>query len=337
MITNTETKVSYTGDGIATSFAITFPFNEKDYVKAAIYDETTKITTVLTSDYYVDEEAKAVKYPGYAPGQEPEETARPAVLAATQQIIIYRETDVTQEVGLGEKYPLPYLEAMADKLTMIIQEMAEEIGRAIKTDISGTTTADELLESITESLNTAVKAAAGAEAAVQTAETAAETATAKAAEAAAKAEEVDSKIAGVPTESKINATIEQAIESAKDTFVEVVSEKQYAQVTKLDTVMLKGLLIPVEATSDYRRPPLEVLKLRDDGISTSVTACDFSNGDADDFSANDNIKFFGGTMKLKKKFEIAMTTPAALGLGYISESEEIDITQYVDPQEVRIA
>lgn len=113
-------------------------------------------------------------------------------------------------------------------------------------------------------------------------------------------------------------------------------KSQYAQVTKLNTAALKGVYIPVELTTDFCRPPLEVLKLRDDGISETRTTCDFTNGDASDFHENNEV-VFDGTMHLRTNREIGMTAPATFAAGTMSVTDEIDLTGYQDVAEVKIS
>lgn len=144
----------------------------------------------------------------------------------------------------------------------------------------------------------------------------------------------------------INATKEELTalvsKSAADMKVELETDidsrfaSQYSQVTKLNTAALKGVYIPVEATTDFCRPPLEVLKLRDDGISETLTTCDFTAGDASDFNENTEVTF-DGTMHLNTRHEISMTTPTEFAAGTISVSDEIDLTAYQDVAEVKVS
>ncbi len=143
MIEQSVTKVSYTGDGSTKVFPFSFPFNKASDIHAAIYDSSTEATTELTSDYYVDTSGKKFCYPGYPPGQEPASSQQPAVLKRTQTITIYRQTEISQLTDLGDKYPLPNIEAMGDKSIMILQEHNEQLARCIKTAISDTETPEQ--------------------------------------------------------------------------------------------------------------------------------------------------------------------------------------------------
>lgn len=135
MIETTITKVTYQGDGKTTSFPFSFAIDEESNIGVAVYNKSSQETKTLSSDFYVDTVAKTVQYPGYATGQEPPTAEQPAVLSTDEMITIYRETEVTQLTNLGSKYPLPKIEGMSDKLTMILQELIETLSRAIKVNI----------------------------------------------------------------------------------------------------------------------------------------------------------------------------------------------------------
>lgn len=131
MIDSAVVSQVYLGDGVTTQFPIPFPFSDADDVKCSIYDIPTETETDLTDDYYVDTVAGKVIYPGYPPGEEPPVSEQPPVLPDTQKLVVYRETPINQLEDLGEKYPLPIVEDMVDKNTMILQEMNEITSRAV--------------------------------------------------------------------------------------------------------------------------------------------------------------------------------------------------------------
>lgn len=148
MIETLTTKVTYQGDGETVSFPFSFSVDEASSVCVAIYNKDTQITKKLLSDYYVDMVGKTVKYPGYATGQTPPFTEQPAVLSERETITIYRETEITQLINLGNKYPLPDIERMSDKMTLIVQELKEILDRTITIDIGSEETAGDLKERI---------------------------------------------------------------------------------------------------------------------------------------------------------------------------------------------
>lgn len=183
MVNQTETKVVYKGDGKTKEFHFAFAYASVDDVKVMLYDSATDVETVLTGDYYVDTEKGVVLYPGYAPGAEPAASEQPAVLPEGKKLVIYRDTPITQETDLGDKYPLPILEKMDDKLTMIAQEQTEVLSRAVKVTKSSETTPEEIMQKLYDSSNTAVASASAAAASEANAAKSEEAAAASASEA----------------------------------------------------------------------------------------------------------------------------------------------------------
>ena len=162
MIPLADTKVIYVGDGKTTVFPFTFKYAESGDVKASIYDIKNDATTVLDKDYYVDESLGAVIYPGYPPGEEIPEMERPAVLDSGHKIVIYRSTEISQPIDLGDKYPLNILEKMQDRAIMLMQELNEVVERAVKVAAGAEITPDEIISSIKENAASAATSASEA-------------------------------------------------------------------------------------------------------------------------------------------------------------------------------
>ena len=160
MIPSAETKAVYLGDGETTVFPFSFKYAAAEDVQVALYDIASDSTTVLTKDYYVDTTASTVNYPGYPPGQEMAEAERPAIVDSRHKIVIYRETELSQPVDLGDKYPLAILEAMHDRAVMLIQELNEIIGRAVKVSAGADFTPDDIIKGINENAADSANAAA---------------------------------------------------------------------------------------------------------------------------------------------------------------------------------
>ena len=163
MIPLADTKVIYVGDGKTTVFPFTFKYAESGDVKASIYDIENDTTTVLDKDYYVDENLGAVIYPGYPPGEEIPEMERPAVLDSGHKIVIYRSTEISQPIDLGDKYPLNILEKMQDRAILLMQELNEIVERSVKVAAGADITPDEIISSVKD--NAAAAAASASEAA----------------------------------------------------------------------------------------------------------------------------------------------------------------------------
>lgn len=163
MIATTSTKITYQGNGLTTEFAIPFAYLETGQITVILTDPQDKETT-LETDFFVDTDKNAVIYPGYPPGQEPALSEQPEILPSGWKLTIHRSTEATQFEDIGDKYPLPVIEKMVDKVTQVVQELKEEVSRAVKVNISTETTPDELIESIFEaetSASTSALAASG--------------------------------------------------------------------------------------------------------------------------------------------------------------------------------
>lgn len=131
MIQQTEVRVVYKGDGVTKEFPINFPVLDKKFVIVALSDKNGNEKT-LNKDYYVDMDKGVVIYPGYIKGQEPAEAEQPPALQTGEKIVIYRNTQVSQLVSLGRKWPFEVCEKALDKLTMIEQENKELITRTVR-------------------------------------------------------------------------------------------------------------------------------------------------------------------------------------------------------------
>lgn len=162
MIPYADTKVVYAGDGKTTVFPFTFKYSEATDVKVSLYEIATNTTTVLSKDYYVDTTAGTVIYPGYAPGQEVAESERPAPLDSAHRIVIYRETEISQPVDLGSKYPLNTLEEMIDRAVMLIQELSEITARTVTVEAGSDEQPNEVIRDIRNKAELAANAASTA-------------------------------------------------------------------------------------------------------------------------------------------------------------------------------
>ena len=164
MIEYRKTAVTYQGDGNTSVFPFSFAVTDANSVRVSIYDKATDVSVVLTRDYFVDMTANVVHYPGYAPGESVDAHAQPPKLPRGKNITIYRVTPIDQLTDLGNKYPLPYIETMADKLTAILQEHDEMLGRAVTSQKGSGITPKELIDSIFrtgEKVDAAMNAANG--------------------------------------------------------------------------------------------------------------------------------------------------------------------------------
>ena len=153
-VQNTIVKNIYVGNGSVTVFPYTFALNNDDgeYVKVVVTDETGTETEV--SNYRVDTTDTTVTYP--YPSGDP--------LPSGHKITLKREIPNTQELNLENQGPFfaKDIEMEFDRVVMMIQQLGEMVGRAVKVSVSSSETPDELIDSIYENTRNALTAAENA-------------------------------------------------------------------------------------------------------------------------------------------------------------------------------
>ena len=159
---STTSKVQYTQSGTTTAWPVPYKFldNEDLIVITTVDDVDT--TLVLDTDYTVagagDDDGGTV-------------TISPAVATGTR-VTIYREIDLDQPTELttaGGWFPKVH-EAVFDRLTMIDQQLQEQLDRAVKLAPSTTLDPDTVAEELFEARDDAQTAASEAEASAVRAE-----------------------------------------------------------------------------------------------------------------------------------------------------------------------
>lgn len=128
-ISTTTNRVSFTGDGVSTSFS--FPYFVIATADLKVYQEGTLKT--LTTHYTLSGSAP------YTSGTNVQFVTAPAV---DDEIVILRDPAITQAVDIADNDPLPAasIETPLDRLTMICQRLADRISRAFTlsdSDVSG--------------------------------------------------------------------------------------------------------------------------------------------------------------------------------------------------------
>jgi len=131
MISVDYEQVVYNGNGSQTAWPYSFPIYDGDVVRLILLD-ADGTETDITQDYFVDVPGSTVYYPGYAPGEEPPVADQPPKVQSGQKLIVYRDTEITQDSDLGDSWPFKVIEAGLDKLTMILQEKAFALARCLK-------------------------------------------------------------------------------------------------------------------------------------------------------------------------------------------------------------
>lgn len=123
-VSSTTSKVSYTGNGLTTTFAVPFYFLAAADLQVILRSGTTETVQALTTNYTVS-----------GAGNEAGGTVTMLVApAAATTLTIRRNIAVTQGTDLlpNDRLPAEDLEDGLDKLTMIAQQLGEESGRSLK-------------------------------------------------------------------------------------------------------------------------------------------------------------------------------------------------------------
>ena len=132
------TKIVYAGDGQTTSFGITMTLlANSDGSEIAVYvvDNLGNVT-LLTSNYTVDVNAKTVTYPNTG-GVSPLAAGVNAVPTGWE-LVIARVEPLSQTLALTNNgvWDGPSIDAAFDKLTMIAQQLQEQLSRCFKAPIN---------------------------------------------------------------------------------------------------------------------------------------------------------------------------------------------------------
>lgn len=226
-----ENTISKTGKQVMGSSTYDFSFDillkdpteeaAKKAIKCSVSDGTTETSLVYGKDYSVS--LNTNRKGGRVTVVDPKN--------AGWTIVIYRSYDETQESDYNDfdGFPAETLEQALDKITMILQDLQEQINRSVKVDITGKQTPEELLEEVytkldsaTEIAAEAIKAAAAATAAANNATEAVESAEQTLAEVTSyvDAAKVDINNTKTAAEAEIDATKNSAIGTINNTVTE---------------------------------------------------------------------------------------------------------------------
>ncbi len=134
-VSSVNTKNSYNGDNTTTSFAYTFPIHSTAELQVIERSsDGTETVKTLTTHYTITDN-------GSAGGQVVFGTAP----ATGVTIVLLRNTNLTQETDYisNDPFPAETHEAALDKLTLQVQEVQEEVNRALKLSRTNTMTNTE--------------------------------------------------------------------------------------------------------------------------------------------------------------------------------------------------
>lgn len=259
-VTNTKAKSVYNANGTTTEWNLGFAYdNTVSNVHIYIVDANDNETEV-TSNYSIAE--GVLTYPTTASGLDP--------LAEGNKLVIVRDTPRTQDIELTSNGKLDgkVLEGGYDKLTLQVQELTEQVNRAVKIPVTEDS-ADNFLDPITaiteakkEALAEIAQTTEPAETAKDTAVEKAQVATEQAAIATNAATSAKAAQAGAETaEQNATAQAEKA-ENAVTAFVEGLGTAKNA-VIDLGTFDGKASVTSSRVIEFDRRPIAVSLRFSD--------------------------------------------------------------------------
>jgi len=198
-ISSTSRKAGpFSGNGVTASFPFTFKvFAESDVV--VVKTDPAGIESTLTTGYTVALNVDQDATPGGAVTL-PAPLGIGYLLTATSAIEELQSLDLTNQGGFYPKV----LNAALDRLTILVQQVKEQVGRAVKVGISSSATPDELISAISSAATLSTAAASTATAAASTAAIAASDAADSAAAAASSAGAI------TPVETQTHAAASKA-------------------------------------------------------------------------------------------------------------------------------
>lgn len=183
---------------------VTFPFTFKVFSKNDLLVVLTDVSSDVESDLTVDTEYSVTLNADQnnSPGGS---ITTVTVYPSGQRVTIARNVALTQQVSITNFRPEVFERAF-DKLTMLVQQVAEGVSRAVKTKISSTVSSDELLTALDASVAAATEAAAQSSASAASSENSAMDAAASEGAAEAAALAASNTPVAVPTHAAASKT-----------------------------------------------------------------------------------------------------------------------------------
>lgn len=164
-VSNTTVKVTYNGNGSTRTFSIPFVLLSASNLRVVLMD-AAGTETDITANYSLSDALDSITYPTVESGLDP--------VPSGSKLTLVRVTPATQEIDLHSHTSLnaEELESGYDKLTLLVQELKEQLSRAVKFAIGATSTktAEEFLADIQEAEEQAASAAVDAAASADAAE-----------------------------------------------------------------------------------------------------------------------------------------------------------------------
>jgi len=146
-VSSTNTKNSYSGDGSTVVFAYTFKVFDDDDIQVILRNDTTGAETVQTKTTHY-----TVSGVGNTGGGNITFVAAPAT---GETVVLIRAIPLTQTTDYtpNDPFPAETHEEALDRLTFIVQDIEEEVGRSIKVSRTNTITSSEFTVGATTRAN----------------------------------------------------------------------------------------------------------------------------------------------------------------------------------------
>lgn len=112
----------------------------------------------------------------------------------------------------------------------------------------------------------------------------------------------------------------------------------YMQSTQLGVVGTSSspfvVTLPINRTLTYCLPPIEVLEMTASVLNQTITIDSMDSSDKSKFVHNSKYLTFDGSLKMNTNYTLTMGTPEPLEDFYVSESEIIDVSEWLSLEEV---
>lgn len=272
MIENTVASIVYTADGAQTQWTIPFTYGHAEDVKLFVKVGTADIAPVASNLFSIDTELNTITYP-----------LSGDPLAANDKVIVMRVTEQTQEESsVLLSFKSEDIERMADKLTMEVQELQEQLSRCIAYNpvdaAEGELDAQQYIDDLTDLKNTATSAAATATeqaGLASAAKTAAETAQDKAEKWAEGTDAQVAALGGTHSAEGWAGIAQTAAESENvQTVVTNISDINSVADNITDVTTVSNISAAVSNVADN---DTEVLLVSDNMASVITTASNINN------------------------------------------------------------
>ena len=137
-ISTTDSRISYNGNGVTTVFSFPYRFLANgDLVVVSVSSTGVETVKTLTTDYTLT-----------GAGDDAGGSVTMLVAPASgTRLVIYRDTDITQETDYisGDPFPAETHERALDRLTMIAQEIGSDADRSIKVPVGDSSSLSTVL------------------------------------------------------------------------------------------------------------------------------------------------------------------------------------------------